>query len=338
MEVILTKISIREKILKISLLKLGIIIVFYGLLVSLLEQLYSFKGFAVNILSLSIITFLCIYYLKFYYNASDHLIKTLSSYQSERILVRSIIEVNKNNYLYPLVGLIIGIYYTFAIVNLSSYDVNITYIAGAILMIVASMLSLTLYFHYLKYQRVIYILSNMRIKINPLNIYIEKDLEWFDLLASINNKLKNGFLLLGMLLTFQYAFVIVNGGFKINCVSELWENKYFLLSWLIIFIFIFLGFTVFNIISRIFLLKIKKNINKTYRNNIDTIFNSEYDNMKKSGYANVSFVSELFSNLNKKENLTLFPIYNIRSVLSTNAMYLLTLLTHFGTLYVSFVK
>ena len=207
-----------------------IVIVFF--IINITNQFFRFEWMQINFISLLIIILVSLNFYRKFYNDIDKLIDLLPDTKTNlRIVIKNKYKpISKSRYtLIP--GFVIGMVYAMTILLIFDYYKNITFYLGAFLMIFAAIISLCAYIQYVLCQKIAYDLSIEKFGVKEINNYSPQNTPWFVKLRDINTKLKNAFLLLGIMYTLQYGALFRNFNLATLQLLPSFEKVLFIISW-----------------------------------------------------------------------------------------------------------
>lgn len=161
-----------------------------------------------------------------------------------------------------VLSILMGMLYLYIMVLLKILNVkSLIFYYGSITLMVTVYYAIRLYCKYLFYIYFLKKISEQKLNKKNYNRLFPNRTEWIINIADFMNKFKYYFSILGCMYTFEYLFTM-DGQFLIlrenNVVISTPNNYMFITSWLVIIIFIGLGYFVYNELIKHYLIKIIK--------------------------------------------------------------------------------
>ncbi len=163
---------------------------------------------------------------------------------------------------FKLLSIIVGILYLFFLISLNILNMNtVIFYYGAITLIITVYYAIRLYFKYLFYIYFIYKISKQKFSNINYNRLIPNRTKWIISITDLMNKFKYYFSILGIMYTLEYLFTMDKRFFTLNgnhIVITTPNDYMFIVSWLIIFFLIGVGYFAYSKIIQYYIIKIIK--------------------------------------------------------------------------------
>lgn len=161
-----------------------------------------------------------------------------------------------------LISIVMGILYLYMMVSLEILKINtLIFLYGSITLISTVYFAIQLYIKYILYIYFIKKISDQDFKNSNYDRVLPNRTYWIVSTANFFNIFKFYFSVLGCIYTFEYLFTMKKEFlyFKDNHIVLNTPNDFiFIVSWIIIFVFIGLGYFIFSELIKYYLLKIVK--------------------------------------------------------------------------------
>lgn len=159
-------------------------------------------------------------------------------------------------------SLLMGVLYLYIMVSLRILDVNsLIFYYGSITLIITVYYALRLYFKYLFYIYFLKEISSQKLNNKNYNRLFPSRTQWIVNIADFMNKFRFYFSVLGCMYTFEYLFTMDRQFLMFRENSLLIStpnNCMFITSWVVIILFIGLGYFVYSELTKHYLIRIIK--------------------------------------------------------------------------------